>query len=74
MVVDVTVKDKSGNPIKGLKPEDFNITEDGKKQDIKVFKFQELEETVTPEPVPARAAPKPAEPRLQAPRPPRHPS
>ncbi len=27
--------------------------EDGKKQDIKVFKFQELEETVAPEPVPA---------------------
>ena len=29
VVVDVTVKDKSGNPIKGLKPADFNITEDG---------------------------------------------
>ena len=59
MVVDVTVKDKSGNPIKGLKPADFNITEDGKKQDIKIFTFQELEETVNPEPVPAKAAPAP---------------
>ena len=56
VVVDVTVKDKSGNPIKGLKPADFNITEDGKKQDIKIFTFQELEETVNPEPVPAKAA------------------
>src|SRR5450432_4926196 len=57
VVVDVTVKDKSGNPIKGLKPADFNITEDGKKQDIKVFTYQELEETATaPEPVPAKAA------------------
>src|ERR1039457_912785 len=63
VVVDVTVKDKSGNPIKGLKPADFNITEDGKKQDIKIFTYQELEETVTPEPVPAKAptpAPAPA--------------
>src|SRR5580765_8197464 len=60
VVVDVTVKDKSGNPIKGLKPADFNITEDGKKQDIKIFTFQELEETVNPEPVPAKAAPAPA--------------
>ena len=64
VVVDVTVKDKSGNPIKGLKPADFNITEDGKKQDIKIFTYQELEETAaTPQPVPARppvpaAAPK----------------
>src|SRR5664279_2968203 len=57
VVVDVTVKDKSGNPIRGLKPADFNITEDGKKQDIKIFTYQELEETATPpEPVPARAA------------------
>ena len=63
VVVDVTVKDKSGNPIKGLKPTDFTITEDGKKQDIKIFTYQELEETVTPEPVPAKAptpAPAPA--------------
>src|ERR1017187_6812737 len=27
VVVDVTVKDKSGNPIKGLKPADFNTTD-----------------------------------------------
>src|ERR1039457_2293022 len=63
VVVDVTVKDKSGNPIRGLKPADFNITEDGKKQDIKIFTYQELEETVAPEPVPAKAptpAPAPA--------------
>ena len=56
VVVDVSVKDKSGNPIKGLKPADFNIMEDGKKQDIKVFTYQELEEASTPEPVPAKAA------------------
>src|SRR5664280_3401704 len=60
VVVDVTVKDKSGNPIKGLKPADFNITEDGKKQDIKIFTYQELEETLAPEPVPAVKTPAPA--------------
>src|SRR5258707_8616794 len=54
--VDVSVKDKSGNPIKGLKPANFNIAEDGKKQDIKVFTYQELEETANPEPGPAKAA------------------
>src|SRR5947209_2086107 len=50
VVVDVTAKDKSGAPIKGLKASDFTITEDGKKQDIKVFEYQELEETAMPEP------------------------
>src|ERR1017187_4888967 len=68
VVVDVTVKDKSGNPIKGLKPADFNITEDGKKQDIKIFTYQELEETVNPEPVPAKApTPAPAPKATEAP-------
>ena len=56
VVVDVSVKDKRGNPIRGLKPADFNITEDGKKQEVKVFQFQEMEETVSPEPVPAKPA------------------
>ena len=69
MVVDITVKDKSGQPMKGLKPTDFTITEDGKKQDIKVFQFQELEETATPEPVPAIK--KPAVPRRRRRHPPR---
>ena len=67
VVVDVSVKDKSGNPIKGLKPADFNITEDGKKQDIKIFTYQELEEASAPEPVPAKAAPAPAPKTPEAP-------
>ncbi len=53
VLVDISVKDKSGQPIKGLNPADFTIMEDGKKQDIKVFQFQELEENAAPEPVPA---------------------
>jgi VWFA-related protein len=50
VVVDVTVKDKSGKPIEGLTDKDFTITEDGKPQTIRVFKFQRLEEEVLPEP------------------------
>ncbi len=63
VVVDVSAKDKSGNPIKGLKASDFAIQEDGKKQQISVFEYQELEETLAPEPVPAikKAEPKPLE-------------
>uniref|UniRef100_Q01XU1 VWFA domain-containing protein n=1 Tax=Solibacter usitatus (strain Ellin6076) TaxID=234267 RepID=Q01XU1_SOLUE len=63
VLVDISVKDKSGQPIKGLKPSDFTILEDGKKQDVKIFQFQELEETAAPEPVPAikTTAPKPVE-------------
>src|ERR1700730_9396282 len=67
VVVDVTAKDKSGNPIKNLKPSDFTITEDGKKQDIKVFQLHKLEETPSPEPVPARAPATQAPKNLDAP-------
>jgi len=62
VVVDVTAKDKSGKPIKGMKPSDFLIAEDGKKQNIEVFEYQELEETVAPEAAPTlkqREEPKP---------------
>jgi len=63
VVVDVTAKDKSGAPVKGLKPGDFTITEDGKKQDIRVFEYQELEETVMPEP---KLQPRPTQPEPAA--------
>ncbi len=42
VIVNVAVKDKSGNPLEGLKPSDFTITEDGKPQRIKVFEYQRL--------------------------------
>jgi VWFA-related protein len=65
VIVDATVKDKSGNSIRGLKPADFAISEDGKKQQISVFEYQELEEALAaePKPVPSirKTAPKPAE-------------
>lgn len=37
--VDVTVTDNKGNIIRNLKPEDFEIYENGKKQDISNFSF-----------------------------------
>jgi VWFA-related protein len=37
VVVDVVVTSKNGQPITGLKPEDFTVEENGKKQKISVF-------------------------------------
>jgi VWFA-related protein len=37
VVVDVVVTDKNGQPITGLKPEDFTVEENGKKQKIAIF-------------------------------------
>jgi VWFA-related protein len=37
VVVDVVVTDKSGQPVNGLKPEDFTLEENGKKQKVSVF-------------------------------------
>src|SRR5579862_3413213 len=50
VVVDVTVKDKSGNTINGLKQSDFAVYEDGQKQRVDVFEPQVL--TMEPEPPP----------------------
>ncbi|HEX5430905.1 MAG TPA: VWA domain-containing protein [Bryobacteraceae bacterium] len=50
VIVDVTAKDKSGNPIESLKQGDFTVLEDGKPQKISVFEFQKL--STQPEPPP----------------------
>jgi VWFA-related protein len=50
VIVDVTVKDKNGKPIEGLKSGDFTVLEDGKPQKISVFEFQKL--SSDPEPPP----------------------
>ena len=44
IIVNVTVKDKMGIPVSNLKKEDFEITEDGKKQGVDVFEFEKLVE------------------------------
>jgi len=42
ILVDVDVRDKSGQPVKGLKQSDFEIIEDGKSQDILTFAYEEI--------------------------------
>ncbi|HEY6468124.1 MAG TPA: VWA domain-containing protein [Candidatus Acidoferrales bacterium] len=41
--IDIQVTDKSGKTIKGLKPEQFTITDDGKAQKITTFSFEDIE-------------------------------
>ena len=48
VILNVSATDKAGNSIPNLKKEDFTITEDGKKQDIAVFDYQDI--STEPEP------------------------
>jgi VWFA-related protein len=53
VIVDVTVKDKSGKAIDSLTQNDFTVLEDGKPQKISVFEVQKLGmEPAPPEPPP----------------------
>ena len=67
VIVDVTVKDKSGKAIDGLKPNDFVVLEDGKPQKIEVFEHQQLSRRTRT----ARAAALARATRMHCPRPPR---
>ncbi len=46
--VDVIVTDKAGNQISDLKPEDFEVSEDGARQTIETFKLIELDAGLMP--------------------------
>jgi len=59
--VTVAVRDKSGALVRGLKREDFSITEDDKPQTIEAFDFEDLPIEHAPEP----EAPAPAPPVLK---------
>jgi len=49
VIVDLTVRDKSGRPITNLKKDDIEVFEDGVKQDVSVFEMQKLDgELLTP--------------------------
>jgi len=43
IVEEISVKDKKGKTIEGLKKEDFIVTEDGKPQAIRFFDFEDIE-------------------------------
>jgi VWFA-related protein len=40
--VDVVVRDRDGKIVKGLKPADFEVREDGRPQEVLTFSFQEI--------------------------------
>ena len=69
IIVNVSVKDKMGNPIPNLKKEDFEISEDAKKQDIEVFQFEELSNQLLTPVVEEEGGPKQLEERVAAPKP-----
>jgi VWFA-related protein len=48
VLVDVVVRDKSGAVVKGLTADDFELLEDGRRQQIVTFAFEEISKTATP--------------------------
>jgi VWFA-related protein len=47
VLVNVVARDRHGNLIRNLKREDFTLTEDGKKQDISTFDFENVDALAT---------------------------
>jgi VWFA-related protein len=47
VLVNVVARDKHGNLIRDLKREDFTLTEDGKRQDISTFDFENVDALAT---------------------------
>ncbi len=45
--IDVQVTNRDGKPIKGLKQEQFSVTEDGKPQKISTFEYNDIERIET---------------------------
>ncbi len=68
VIVNVTVRDKSGKPIEDLKKDDFQLLEDGKPQTISVFELQKLESAVLP-PIEKTLVQRPATPTQKQPEP-----
>ena len=45
--IDVQVTNRDGKPVKGLKQEQFSVTEDGKPQKISTFEYNDIEQVET---------------------------
>jgi VWFA-related protein len=45
--IDVQVTDRNGKPVKGLKQEQFTVTEDGKAQKVSTFEYNDIERVET---------------------------
>jgi VWFA-related protein len=45
--IDVQVSNRDGKPVKGLKQEQFSVTEDGKPQKISTFEYNDIEQIET---------------------------
>src|SRR5215468_6728431 len=75
VLVNVVARDKKGNPVRDLKQQDFTVLEDGQKQQVSSFDFENIDEmalagqtmpVVTGAEGPASAAAKPVQPVMDA--------
>lgn len=57
VLVNLVVRDRKGNPVRGLKRADFTVLEDGKPQRLSSFDVEEVETAVTAAPAAAEATP-----------------
>ena len=55
--IDVEVTDRAGKPIKGLQPQKFVVTEDGKQQKLSFFTYEDIEKIDQAGPQDANAKP-----------------
>ena len=50
VLVDVVVRDRAGAVVKGLKTDDFELVEDGVRQQILTFAYEEITSNAAPRP------------------------
>src|SRR5580700_8250208 len=59
VLVNVTVRDKNGNFVRGLKPQDFTILEDNKPQKVDSFDVEDIDAVATQDVAQAKPLPSP---------------